>query len=94
MIRIAVLGLSLIVVGVEAGCAQDIAGIEDCTKRSGLDKPNRMPSEQRQFSATARDQERARRRTWTGRGCRRDRGPGVLLGLLRARRQLLLIKTP
>ena len=38
MLRIAVLGLSLIVVGVEAGCAQDIAGIEDCTKTSGLDK--------------------------------------------------------
>jgi hypothetical protein len=38
MIRIAVLGLSLIVAGVEAGCAQDIAGIEDCTKTSGLDK--------------------------------------------------------
>jgi len=38
IVRIAVLGLSLIVVGVEAGCAQDIAGIEDCTKTSGLDK--------------------------------------------------------
>jgi len=38
MLRIAVLGLSLIVVGVEVGCAQDIAGIEDCTKTSGLDK--------------------------------------------------------
>ena len=38
MVRIAVLGLSLIVVGVEAGCAQDTAGIEDCTKTSGLDK--------------------------------------------------------
>jgi hypothetical protein len=38
MIRIAVLGLSLIVAGVVAGCAQDIAGIEDCTKTSGLDK--------------------------------------------------------
>jgi hypothetical protein len=38
MVRIAVLGLSLIVVGVEAGCAQDIAGIEDCTKTSDLDK--------------------------------------------------------
>src|SRR5262249_1124597 len=38
MVRIGVLGLSLIVVGVEAGCAQDIAGIEDCTKTSGLDK--------------------------------------------------------
>ena len=25
-------------VGVDAGCAQDIAGIEDCTKTSGLDK--------------------------------------------------------
>jgi len=36
MVRIAVLGLSLIVVGVDAGRAQDIAGIEDCT--SGLDK--------------------------------------------------------
>jgi outer membrane murein-binding lipoprotein Lpp len=38
MIRIAVLGLSLIVVGVDTGCTQDIAGIEDCTKTSGLDK--------------------------------------------------------
>ena len=38
MVRIAVLGLSLIAAGVEAGCAQDIAGIENCTKTSGLDK--------------------------------------------------------
>jgi outer membrane murein-binding lipoprotein Lpp len=38
MVRIAVLGLSLIVIGVDAGWAQDIAGIEDCTKTSGLDK--------------------------------------------------------
>src|SRR5262249_13712228 len=38
MVRIAVLGLSLILVGVDAGWAQDIAGIEDCTKTSGLDK--------------------------------------------------------
>src|SRR5262249_58319497 len=38
MFRIAVLGLSLMVVGVDAGWAQDIAGIEDCTKTSGLDK--------------------------------------------------------
>src|SRR5205823_11619871 len=38
MVRVAVLGLSLIVVGVDAGWAQDIAGIEDCTKTSGLDK--------------------------------------------------------
>jgi len=38
MFRIAVLGLSLILAGVEAASAQDIAGIEDCTKTSGLDK--------------------------------------------------------
>jgi outer membrane murein-binding lipoprotein Lpp len=38
MIRIAVLGLILIVVGVDAARAQDIAGIEDCTKTSSLDK--------------------------------------------------------
>src|SRR5258706_1494869 len=38
MVRIALLGLSLIVVGVDAGRAQDIAGIEDCTKTAGLDK--------------------------------------------------------
>src|SRR5262245_38717966 len=38
MVRIAMLTLSLIVIGVDAGCAQDIAGIEDCTKTSGLDK--------------------------------------------------------
>src|SRR5262249_24075815 len=38
MFRIAVLGLSLMVVGVDAGWAQDIAGIEDCTRTSGLDK--------------------------------------------------------
>jgi hypothetical protein len=37
-LRIALLGLSLIVVGVYAGRAQDIPGIEDCTKTSGLDK--------------------------------------------------------
>src|SRR5262249_19374438 len=38
MVRIAVLALSLIVAGVEAGCAQDIAGIEDCTKAAGVEK--------------------------------------------------------
>src|SRR5262249_33372969 len=38
MVRIAVLALSLVVLGVDAGLAQDIAGIEDCTKTSGLDK--------------------------------------------------------
>jgi hypothetical protein len=38
MVRIAVLSLSLIVIGVDARWAQDIAGIEDCTKTSGLDK--------------------------------------------------------
>ena len=35
MFRIAVLGFFA---GLEAACAQDIAGIEDCTKTSGLDK--------------------------------------------------------
>ena len=38
MVRLAVLGLSLIVVAAAAAQAQDIAGIEDCTKTSGLDK--------------------------------------------------------
>jgi hypothetical protein len=38
MVRLAMLGLSLMVVAVDAECAQDIAGIEDCTKTSGLDK--------------------------------------------------------
>ena len=38
MVRLAALGLSLILVGVPAAQAQDIAGIEDCTKTSGLDK--------------------------------------------------------
>jgi hypothetical protein len=38
MVRIAVLALSLILIGVNGGWAQDIAGIEDCTKTSGLDK--------------------------------------------------------
>jgi hypothetical protein len=36
--RVAVLSLSLIVVAATAAQAQDIAGIEDCTKTSGLDK--------------------------------------------------------
>jgi hypothetical protein len=38
MVRIAVLGLSLIVGWVDAAGAQDIAGVEDCTKTAGLDK--------------------------------------------------------
>ena len=38
MIRIVLLGLSLIALGLDAGRAQDIAGTEDCTKTSGLDK--------------------------------------------------------
>jgi hypothetical protein len=38
MVRVAVLGLSLVVVAFDAARAQDIAGIEDCTKTSGLDK--------------------------------------------------------
>ena len=38
MIRVAMLGLSLVVIGGDVGRAQDIAGIEDCTKTAGLDK--------------------------------------------------------
>ena len=38
MVSIVLLSLTLIVVGIDAGVAQDIAGIEDCTKTSGLDK--------------------------------------------------------
>jgi hypothetical protein len=38
MVRIVVLGLGLIALGIDAGCAQDIAGIEDCTKTTGLNK--------------------------------------------------------
>ena len=38
MFRIVVLGLSLIIVAADAARAQDIAGIEDCTKTAGLDK--------------------------------------------------------
>ena len=37
MVRIAALGLALMV-GIDAVQAQDIAGVEDCTKTSGLDK--------------------------------------------------------
>src|SRR5262249_29053446 len=39
MVRIAVLGLGLIAIGIDTGRTQDIAGIEDCTKTTGLDKP-------------------------------------------------------
>src|SRR5215813_11289343 len=35
---VALPGLGLIALGIDAGRAQDIAGIEDCTKTSGLDK--------------------------------------------------------
>jgi hypothetical protein len=38
MARIAALGLVLIVLGSVVTQAQDIAGVEDCTKTSGLDK--------------------------------------------------------
>lgn len=38
MFRIAVLCLGLIVAGLDLSAAQDIAGIEDCTKTTGLDK--------------------------------------------------------
>jgi hypothetical protein len=38
MLRIAFLALSLLALGNHRAWAQDIAGIEDCTKTSGLDK--------------------------------------------------------
>jgi chromosome segregation ATPase len=38
MIKIAALCLGLVVIGFGLADAQDIAGIEDCTKTSGLDK--------------------------------------------------------
>jgi hypothetical protein len=38
MLKIAVLGLGLLAVCVDLARAQDIAGIEDCTKAAGLDK--------------------------------------------------------
>ena len=38
MLKIAVLGLGLTLAGADLAAAQDIAGIEDCTKTTGLDK--------------------------------------------------------
>jgi hypothetical protein len=38
MIKIAALCLGLVVIGCNLAGAQDIAGIEDCTKAAGLDK--------------------------------------------------------
>jgi hypothetical protein len=38
MFKIAALGLGMLVVGFDLARAQDIAGIEDCTKTTGLDK--------------------------------------------------------
>ena len=38
MFRIAAICLALISVGSSAASAQDIAGVEDCTKAAGLDK--------------------------------------------------------
>jgi hypothetical protein len=38
MLKIAVLCCSVIAIGIELARGQDIAGIEDCTKTSGLDK--------------------------------------------------------
>jgi hypothetical protein len=38
MFKIAALGLGMLVVGFDLARAQDIAGIEDCTKTAGLDK--------------------------------------------------------
>jgi hypothetical protein len=38
MLKIAALCLGLVVISVDLTVAQDIAGIEDCTKTTGLDK--------------------------------------------------------
>jgi hypothetical protein len=38
MVQIAFLALALIGIGMNAARAQDVAGIEDCTKTTGLDK--------------------------------------------------------
>ena len=38
MFKIAALGLGMLVAGFDLARAQDIAGIEDCTKTTGLDK--------------------------------------------------------
>ena len=38
MVKIAALYLGMLVVGFDLARAQDIAGIEDCTKAAGLDK--------------------------------------------------------
>src|SRR5262245_50067 len=38
MVRMAVLCLGVLIAGVELARAQDIVGIEDCTKAAGLDK--------------------------------------------------------
>jgi len=38
MMRTTALGLALIVLGVGVALAQDIPGVEDCTKTSGLEK--------------------------------------------------------
>src|SRR5262245_21323105 len=38
MIKIAALGLGLVIAACAAASAQDVVGVEDCTKASGLDK--------------------------------------------------------
>jgi hypothetical protein len=38
MFKVAALGLGMLVAGFDLARAQDIAGIEDCTKTTGLDK--------------------------------------------------------
>jgi hypothetical protein len=38
MLKIVALGLAMLAVGFDLARAQDIAGIEDCTKAAGLDK--------------------------------------------------------
>ena len=38
MLKIAALCLGVLAIGLDAAAAQDIAGVEDCTKTTGLDK--------------------------------------------------------
>jgi len=38
VLRVAFLGLALIGIGIDSARAQDIVGIEDCTKTTGLEK--------------------------------------------------------
>ena len=73
MVGIAVLGLSLIVVGVDAGRAQDYCRNRGLHENLRARQANGVPSEQRQLSAAACDQECARGLAKAERGRRRDR---------------------